>query len=97
MRGTSALLLHGPLLLFAFSIGYSILALNSGMTLWVDRHPIRIVKRRAEGAGTHCSPVRPLRESEPGVSEVQWLPIPPGNENCLKNRAIPSSFSDMSR
>jgi hypothetical protein len=33
---------------FAFSIGYS-LALNSGMTLWVDRHRIRIVKRRAEG------------------------------------------------
>src|SRR5215470_15150206 len=30
---------------------------------------------------------------EPGVSGVQWLPIPPGNENCLKNSCKPRSSS----
>src|SRR4029450_4119390 len=30
---------------------------------------------------------------EPGVSGVQWLPMPPGNENSLKNSVIPSSSS----
>src|SRR5260370_1278088 len=32
----------------------------------------------------------------PGVSGVQWLPIPPGKENCRKNRSIPSSSSEQS-
>ena len=30
----------------------------------------------------------------PGVSGVAWLPIPPGNENCFKNRYIPERFSN---
>src|SRR2546430_9931790 len=32
---------------------------------------------------------------EPGVSGVQWLPMPPGNENSLKNSRIPSSSSPL--
>src|SRR5213594_4275617 len=31
---------------------------------------------------------------EPGVSGATWLGIPPGNENCLKSRCIPSPDED---
>ena len=54
---------------------------------------VRVVERRPAGVRQARSRVRRLRGSSPGVSGVQWLPIPPGNENCLKSRSIPSSSS----
>src|SRR4029450_4856601 len=32
---------------------------------------------------------------EPGVSGATWLGMPPGNENCVKRRFIPSSSCEM--
>ena len=36
-------------------------------------------------------PSSPPSWMEPGVSGVQWLPMPPGNENAWKKRRSPSS------
>src|SRR5262249_10332068 len=41
-------------------------------------------------------PSSPPSWIEPGVSGVQWLPTPPGKENCLKNPRKPSSSSLLS-
>src|SRR5262249_5451027 len=38
-------------------------------------------------------PSSPPSWIEPGVSGVQWLPIPPGNENCLNNSRRPRASS----
>src|SRR5215212_439683 len=40
-------------------------------------------------------PSSPPSWIEPGVSGVQWLPMPPGAENSLKNERKPSASSDL--
>ena len=39
--------------------------------------------------------IQPPSWIEPGVSGATWLGIPPGNENCLNSRCIPSSSCEM--
>ena len=41
-------------------------------------------------------PSSPPSWIEPGVSGVQWLPMPPGKENSLKNRRSPASSRPLS-
>src|SRR5262249_36760270 len=41
-------------------------------------------------------PSSPPSWIEPGVRGGQWLPIPPGNENCLKNSCRPAASSLLS-
>jgi len=56
---------------------------------------IRIVVGRAVGMRERVAELAPSG-IEPGVSAAQWLGIPPGNENCLKRRAIPAPSLDTS-
>ena len=49
------------------------------------------LSKAAPQAWESTYPSSPPSWMEPGVSGVQWLPTPPGNENCLKKRRSPSS------
>ena len=40
-------------------------------------------------------PSSPPSWIEPGVSGVQWLPMPPGKENSRKSWSIPSASSPL--
>ena len=51
---------------------------------------VGIVERGAARLREHVAELSPSW-MEPGVSGVQWLPMPPGKENCLKNSRMPSS------
>ena len=53
---------------------------------------VRIIEGGAEGVRDAVPELAPSW-IEPGVSGVQWLPMPPGKENSLKNARMPSSSS----
>ena len=69
---------------------------RSGFRLAVADHhghnQIRVVEGGAVGVRYPSSPPSWI---EPGVSGVQWLPMPPEKENCLNSWCSPSVSSEM--
>src|SRR5258708_33137473 len=71
----------------------------AGGPVWAARPPPAAATIRSglsKAAPQACDstyPNSPPSWIEPGVSGVQWLPIPPGNENCLKNSRRPRMSS----
>ncbi len=53
--------------------------------------PGGIPSHAAPNACERAYPSSPPSWIEPGVSGATWLGIPPGNENCVNSRRIPSS------
>jgi hypothetical protein len=72
---------------------------GAGFGLAVPDHgegdQVRVVEDRPVGVGDAVAQLAALVDAAGGFG-VQWLPMPPGNENCLKKRCSPARSSLLS-